>query len=707
MEARSFRMAVSCAGFLVAGLPISAVTSGCAARSFDECGSKRPCTEDSGGDAGDEEPVLVEAPGAGSGGGAGEGDATGGGDASAAGDGSAAGDAGDAGGNVAVDDARPPEPDAPVDAGECPTAELLCGSACVPDDPRNCGACGHDCTGLPNVAGAVACVAGACTFDAGACLPGFAHCTGSPDVGCETSLATRSNCGSCANACTTGIANAEPICSGGACAYECPLGAPTPCEGSCVDLETDGSNCGSCGKVCTGGMTCQGGGCGCPGGTHDCNGTCVGNSSTATCGTTSCVPCPVPANGAATCDGSSCGMTCDARYSQCGDACVDETKDGNCGGCGITCGVSCASSQCIGVTALAAGYAHTCALLSNGTVECWGANDYGQLGYPTSQTCGATPCSLSPKVVPGLAGVAAISAGLYHTCAALADGSVQCWGLNDTGQVGMAPGGSASSPVVVPYVAGAISVAAGAESTCALTSGGTLECWGSNGAGQLGTGSLSPAQSSTPAAVIGVMTAASVVVGEAHACSLESDQTVACWGDDSDDELGSAPMTCDANGDQCSPTPVAVTALSGVGAVAAGSGLLTCALVGGNAECWGYLQGGLGDQAETEESATPVVVDGVYDATALTVGPSGACVLLSAGSASCWGAGPLGDGTTQSSTTPVAVSTLTGPAALAVGGAHTCALLSTGAVSCWSENSLGQLGDGTTTPALTPTPVLW
>jgi alpha-tubulin suppressor-like RCC1 family protein len=718
-------------GFLVAGLAMPLFVLGCAQKTFADCSSSHSCPAEAGADATDEEVVFVGPPD------------------------SVAIAMPESGADAAADTALEPnvgaEQAASPEAGGCAGGSLLCNGACVPSDPHNCGTCGHDCTSLLNVAGTVMCLGGVCTFDTSACKAGFAHCAGSPDLGCETNLATQSNCGACGNACvqstpicaasaasygcvsgcqaptptacgsacvntaddaqncgacgkvcTTGVAHATPTCSGGTCGYQCDASDPNACGGGCVDFNTDGSNCGSCGKACTGGTTCQGGGCACSGGTHDCSGTCVSNTSTASCGTTSCTACTVPANGISTCNGTACGVACNSGYSPCGNTCVDETLNGNCGGCGNTCAVSCTNSQCLRATAVVAGAEHTCALLSNGTVECWGGNEYGQLGYTTTQMCGTTACSLSPHVVPGLTGVASISSSNLHTCVVLTSGAVNCWGWNANGQIGLPSGGASASPVAVSGITSAVAVVAGYESTCALISGGTVECWGDNNVGQLGTGSLTLTQSSSPVQVTGLSNATAIALGQLHACALRSDQTVVCWGDDGNDELGSTPMSCDANNDSCSPSPVPATGVAGVTALASGN-LLTCVLAAGNVtQCWGYSQAGLGDQAATTTSYMPITVATSDSPAGLAVGDAGACLLLSGGAAACWGLGPLG-----SVSTPTPVANLTNATALAVGNTHACALLSGGTASCWGDNSYGQLGNGTGNASSTPTPVVW
>ena len=126
-----------------------------------------------------------------------------------------------------------------------------------------------------------------------------------------------------------------------------------------------------------------------------------------------------------------------------------------------------------GVAAVSAGGAHTCALTNAGSVRCWGHNFHGQLGNGSRSTCGS-PCD-----VAGLNGrVAAISAGGSHTCALIADGRVQCWGTNDRSQLGDGTARTVAEPVDVAGLATAVAISAGAESTCAVTVGGGLKCWG-------------------------------------------------------------------------------------------------------------------------------------------------------------------------------------------------------------------------------------
>jgi alpha-tubulin suppressor-like RCC1 family protein len=413
--------------------------------------------------------------------------------------------------------------------------------------------------------------------------------------------------------------------------------------------------------------------------------------------------------------------------------------------------------------AVAAGSVHTCALLSDGTVECWGAAYHGQLGNGTmgSQACAGGACSMTPVRVSGLTGVTAIAAGAAHTCALLTNGTVQCWGLNTFGELGdgMSTGpqtctaggtyGCSSVPVAVSGLTGVTAITAGHGHTCALLSGGTVECWGDNAYGELGNGSCTGPQqcsntdgayacSTTPIAVPGLSNVTAVAAGDegTHTCALLSGGSVKCWGSGELGALGNGmtagPQTCSWGSFTYTTftTPVAVSGLAGATSVAAG-GDVSCALVsGGGVDCWGYNEGGqLGDGTATGPekcdvvyacSTTPVAVTNLAAAaTSVVTGGADTCVLLSGGTVECWGTnvqGGLGVGAdagtlqcdfgSQCSTIPVAVSVLTGVTSLAAGGDHTCALQANGTVWCWGNNTTGQLGNGAASTSPTPVRVV-
>ncbi len=249
-----------------------------------------------------------------------------------------------------------------------------------------------------------------------------------------------------------------------------------------------------------------------------------------------------------------------------------------------------------GVTAIGAGYQHSCALLSSGAVVCWGNNTSGRLGDGTL-TSSSTPVTV--KAVGGasdLAGVTAISVGYQHSCALLISGAVNCWGGNANSQLGDGTASDSLTPVAVKAVGGSdvlsgvISIGAGYQHSCALLAGGTIDCWGNNANGQLGDGTTTVRQ--TPVAVTGVggggglSGVSSLGVGYQHTCALLSGGTVDCWGSSANGQLGDGAIS-----DRT--TPVKVKGLGGTGDLSGVSAISpgyqhTCALItGGTVDCWG------------------------------------------------------------------------------------------------------------------------
>ena len=177
------------------------------------------------------------------------------------------------------------------------------------------------------------------------------------------------------------------------------------------------------------------------------------------------------------------------------------------------------------VKSVAGGYQHTCALLSDDTVVCWGDNSNGQIGGGASG---------SNRVISGSAGdplsggtASRIAAGTYHTCAVLSDKSVQCWGQNYNGQTG---GGAPSFNVYGQTGGGvpslgvnktATEIAAGATSSCAILNDASVVCWG-----VLGSPSL-----------LG-KTATKITMGWRYACALLNDKSVKCWGNNFEGQIG-------------------------------------------------------------------------------------------------------------------------------------------------------------------------
>ncbi len=369
--------------------------------------------------------------------------------------------------------------------------------------------------------------------------------------------------------------------------------------------------------------------------------------------------------------------------------------------------------------AITAGTAQACAVLVGGHVQCWGGNSAGQLGDGT-YTSRPSPVTVTfPSRFVGLqplSSVVDVSAGDRHTCALIADGTVYCWGANDSGQLGN-NSTAANSNVAVEVVTnlsmapltGAVAATAGSNHSCALLAAGAVKCWGANDKGQLGNGTTG----TTPhriadTTVAGLANAIEVVTGYGYTCAVEAvNWTGRCWGDNASGELGNGTTT---------PTSVPNT-VSGVAGSIGGRGIqaigsANCARRGNdNVACWGDGSfGELGNGSFFSNSSDAVAVSGLNDAVSLGSGSLGhVCALRASGTVSCWGFnsnGQLGIGVlTDPQTSPVAVAGLTGVVQVAAGGAHTCALLADGTVSCWGYNGSGQLGNGTYSDSSTPVAV--
>jgi alpha-tubulin suppressor-like RCC1 family protein/uncharacterized protein YjdB len=396
---------------------------------------------------------------------------------------------------------------------------------------------------------------------------------------------------------------------------------------------------------------------------------------------------------------------------------------------------------------LDSGGSHTCVILSDKTVKCWGDNTYFELGTASVLT------SNTPISVGGVGSATAIAAGgdsvdgpsSAQTCAVVADGTLQCWGDGVYGQLGNADFAGSSSPVQVcdigegtfpcpNFLSGVISVTAGGRHTCALGSNGLAECWGDNFFGEMGIGTGGsvtnfpyPLGVCADASCDNIFTnVVDLSAGLIHTCAVRSDTSVWCWGDNTDDQLGTGSsggtsdfpvQVCGAFG--IGPCPQFLTGAVSVSAHHDHSCVVTSS---GGVRCWGLGNGGgLGDGTTNSSAyATQVCAPGqtapcstfFTGAAAVSSGFYFSCALKTDGTVWCWGNntdGELGDGTFSQSSVPVQVCAaggcsrhLGGVTAISAGDYHACALLATGGVRCWGDDSYGQLGDGANTPSGVP-----
>jgi alpha-tubulin suppressor-like RCC1 family protein len=371
---------------------------------------------------------------------------------------------------------------------------------------------------------------------------------------------------------------------------------------------------------------------------------------------------------------------------------------------------------------ITAGTQHTCAILDNGSVSCWGPNNFGQLGDGTNtpDLVRNTPTQTSSLGTDRTA--VAISAGRYHTCALLDDGSVSCWGRNFFGQLGDGTTTDRNTPTQISSLGTdrtAVAISAGERHTCAILDDGSVSCWGGNNGGRLGDGTTTDRNTPTPTSSLGTgRTAIAITVGEglgSHTCAILDDGSVSCWGYNTYGQLGDGTDTLRNTPTQTSSLGTDRTAV----AITAGY-RHTCAILDdGSVVCWGWNNNGvdgggqLGDGTTTDHSTPTQTSTLGTDRTAIAIAAGGdhTCAILDDGSVSCWGnnsGGQLGDGTTTDRLTPTQTSSLgEGRTAVAItaGYWYTCAILDDGSVSCWGWNTYGQLGDGTTNDRFTPTAI--
>ncbi len=205
------------------------------------------------------------------------------------------------------------------------------------------------------------------------------------------------------------------------------------------------------------------------------------------------------------------------------------------------------------ITQISAGGYHACVLKTDGTIYCWGDNYNGQLGDNTNINR-YTPVQVKGADGKGyLTNVIQVAAGRYYTCALKTDGTVYCWGLNDFGQLGDNANTNRYTPVQVKgvdgkdYLTNVIQVAAGEYHTCALKTNGAVYCWGDNPFGQLGDNTNTNRY--TPVQVKGVggegylTDITQISAGYYHACVLKTDGTIYCWGDNDYGQLGDNTTT--------------------------------------------------------------------------------------------------------------------------------------------------------------------
>ncbi|MBI4918186.1 MAG: hypothetical protein HY825_20280 [Acidobacteria bacterium] len=577
-----------------------------------------------------------------------------------------------------------------------------------------------ECPGVDTICGIRTCDDGVCGVNA---APASTACGQNGGTVCD-GLGTCVEC--------VGNVDCGPTteCSGHVC-------VPTPCfdglqNGDETDIDCGGATCDPCapGAVCLLPSDCA-------------SAVCTGTCQAAICGD------GVVNDPAEECDGDGAGtggetVTCDGdcTFVSCGDGHVNPLVNEACDDGNTVTGDGC--GQCQYIVAITAGGAHSCVLLSNGHVKCWGDNADGQLGLGDTAHRGDGAGEMGdalPAVELGAGRTAtAVVAGGQHTCARLDDDTLKCWGRGDAGELGLGgtgnqgdqPGQMGDILATVDLGTGltAAAVVLGDYHSCARIGTGGVKCWGNNIWGQLGLGDverrgdgLGEMGDSLPFVNLGAVVSPSQISARWDStCVRFPAGTVKCWGSNPAGQLGLGDTNDrgDVPGEMGVNLPY-VALGTGRTAVSVVTGSHTCALLDNAAlKCWGTNSNGelgLGDVArrgdgpgEMGDALPYVSLGSARSAVAVGLGQYHSCALLDDASVKCWGSGStglIGSGSTSNlgdqpgemgdSLAPVALGTGRTALQLAVGPYHTCVLLDDRTVKCWGRNGSGRLGLGDTT----------
>lgn len=379
-----------------------------------------------------------------------------------------------------------------------------------------------------------------------------------------------------------------------------------------------------------------------------------------------------------------------------------------------------------------AGDEHTCAVDDAGAVRCWGLNSVGQLGhgnnaFPVRIEIGDDETPASAGVVD-LGGTAAlkVASGADHSCAVLVDASVACWGHNTNGILGSGaqdPNDGAIGDDEVPGAARVVlgpnrtakAIAAGGNHTCVITNLDKVLCWGNGDFGELGYGSTADIGDDETPGSAGIVdlgagrTVKGIAAGARHTCALMNNGEVLCWGDNGGGQLGHPDI--DHVGDDETPASVGTVDLGVAKALrlTAGDGY-TCAVLDNNKlRCWGggTLYGAIGSGvSQIPPDSGHVNLAGV-DVLQVGAGSDHTCAVLTGAvqDVRCWGRGthgrlglpglgPIENVGDDEAPSAYPVLSLAGDSFTAVtaGQMHTCAVTTAGRVRCWGNNSVGAIG---------------
>jgi len=593
------------------------------------------------------------------------------------------------------------------DGNICDGVERCVNFACVEGTPVTCSD-GNACNGAET-----------CVLATGACQAGTAiNCSnGNTCDGVETCVPATGACqaGTPLACSDNNPCNGTETCSNNACQAGTPVSCTDPNTNDCLipicnsatgqctssSAKGGGTSC-SDGNACTLTDTCGSGGTA---------GQCIGSNTKVCDQNPDC-------KAAGTCNTLS--GVCDYSAND-----VDRTW------CDIAPGVdavadelgTCKTGACQRLPILAVGGAHSCVLLHDGTLKCWGGNSLGTLGRGDTVTVGD---GIGPSVAQtpplSLANTTLIEMGFGRSYAFGAS-TLRHWGCITYAALGCAD----PSPTLLPTFAATlngtsapVSLAGGVIHACRASQSGAVRCWGLNGSGAFGVpttnGQVVAIGSAVDVEIVPVgqtFIVAQVVAGLQHTCVRSSLGAVKCWGAANRTGQGTPDVVY---GDDEKPSSYGnINAGWSASFLAAGTDHTCAVSTTGAVYCWGLNGLGVIGNGTIATAQTPTLVNigASFVAKSAAAGTGHTCLLTTTGAIKCWGGnadGELGRGnTTQLTSPPVTAIALANPAesdpktgqgdfvaAIDAGGLFTCVVMRSGSVKCWGDSSEGQLGVGST-----------
>lgn len=407
-------------------------------------------------------------------------------------------------------------------------------------------------------------------------------------------------------------------------------------------------------------------------------------------------------------------------------------------------GSICVSSVDSSVVQLAVGEYHACARLEDGSVKCWGFGEEGRLGYGNDAAVGDGQSEMGlnlPRVDLGAGRTALdISVGHRHSCVILDDETLKCWGRNAFGQLGYGdkvsrgdgPGELGDTLAVVDLGTGRTvkQVSAGIEHTCALLDDSTVKCWGRANEGQLGYGNRNdlgdgPGEMGDVLQAVDLetgRTAKQIAAGGVQTCAILDTDQVKCWGAGFVGRLGYGNQNYlgDGPGEMGNNLPnVDLGTGRTAKKITSGDAHICVILDDDRLKCWGYgAFGQLGYGDANNRGDGPGEMGDLLPFVDLGTGRTAkqvvslehhTCAVLDNDSVKCWGRGTngrlgygnlnhIGDnlGEMGNNLQPVDLGTGRKALQIATGADFTCALLDDNTVKCWGMGANGRLGYGDT-----------